>query len=424
MQYYNIHSHVFTMRNAPVKFLSLFLPGVAADLIDTLTNTQAGSRAFAAALSRLGGNLGKRYASFLSIGKNSDEIDVFRILSVQYESGFKFAALTMYMESLGIKGSESGFEGQLEGVMDIKQRYPDDLLVFLGIDPRWKGNGTELRQIVEEKFNYRLAVAGGRSVYPYVGLKLYPSAGFYAFDSGLKETFEWAADNGVPIISHCNYLGGIYNNDMAYLKGCLSNQPDPYDNNAIYKQPVYSQHFNLGKWLLGTNKAANNKQTCSYFLEPHSYVTLLEYFQGKRTPLKLCLAHYGGDQQIRMQNGLQKATVPTGVTNVNWCAQIRDLIRQFDGLYTDIAYALFDSKIHKPIIHDLEDARLGDKILFGTDFFLTEQEMPERQDYTAFMTTARAHPMKRVNGLTAWDVIASQNPERFLYSKYYNGNVI
>ncbi len=152
MQYYNLHSHVFTMRNAPVRFLSLFLPGVAADLIDTLTNTKVGSKAFAAALSRLGGNLGKRYASFLSIGKSSDEIDVYRILSAQYEAGFKFAALTMYMESLGIQGSESKFEGQLEGAMDIKQKYPDDALVFLGVDPRWITDATELRQTIEDKF--------------------------------------------------------------------------------------------------------------------------------------------------------------------------------------------------------------------------------------------------------------------------------
>jgi hypothetical protein len=76
------------------------------------------------------------------------------------------------------------------------------------------------------------------------------------------------------------------------------------------------------------------------------------------------------------------------------------------------------------IANDLEDASLGDKILFGTDFFLTEQELPERQDYTAFKTTAQKHLMQRVSGLTAWDVIASRNPEAFLHSKYYDGKVI
>lgn len=451
MQYYNLHSHVFTMRNAPVRFLSLYLPGAAADLIDTLTNTQAGSKAFAKALSMLPGNGTKRYASFLSIGKSADEIDVFKILQAQYEPGIKFAALTMYMESLGIQGSESGFEGQLEGALDIKQQYPDDILLFLGVDPRWKGSATELRQTVEEKFDYRMSVAGGRSVFPYVGLKLYPSTGFYAFDTRLTETFEWAADNGVPIVSHCNYLGGIYNNDINYIKNYLSSQKDPYDNNTVYSQPEYTKHFNFGKWLLGTNTAANNKQTCSYFLEPQSYATLLTYFHAnrqlngsyavdpwfdayrrsltrltgnQRLPLKLCLAHYGGDDQILIQNGKKTAGPPTGVSAVNWCGQIRSLIQQFEGLHTDIAYALFDPNIHDVIINDLEDAKLGDKIHFGTDFFLTEQEMPERQDYTTFKAKAQAHPMERIAGLTAWDVIASRNPERFLHSKYYDGKVI
>jgi hypothetical protein len=439
------------MRNAPVKFLSLYLPGVAADAIDTLTNTQAGAKSFAKVLSWVPGNGSKRYASFLSIGKAADEIDVYNMLRANYDPGFKFAALTMYMEALGIQGSESGYEGQLEGALDIKQQYPDDILLFLGIDPRWKGNGTELRQTVEEKFNYRLQVSGGRSVFPYVGLKLYPSTGFYAFDSRLKETFEWAADNGVPVISHCNYLGGIYNNDSNYIKQYLTSQPDPYDENKLYNQPTYSQHTNVLKWFLGTNSAANNKQTCSYFLEPQSYVTMIKYFTGNRqlwgnypnddwfdayrrslnlvtgtgrVPLKLCLAHYGGDDQILMQNKKKTAQIPTGITPVNWCGQIRTLIQQFDGLYTDIAYALHDSKIHEVIVTDLENASLGDRILFGTDFFLTEQEMPEKQDYTVFKTTAQKTPMTRVPGFTAWDVIASRNPEAFLHSKYYDGKVI
>ena len=451
MQYYNLHSHVFTMKNAPEKFLSLYLPTLAANLIDTLTNTPAGSRTFAAVLSKLPGNGTKRYASFLSIGKSADEIDVFKQLTANYDPDFKFAALTMYMESLGIGGSQSGFEGQLEGVMDIKEQYPDQALLFLGIDPRWKGSATELRQTVEQKFNYRLPVSAGRSVFPYVGLKLYPSTGFYAFDSLLTETFEWAADNGVPIISHCNYLGGIYNNDEMYIKSYLSTQPDPYNKNATYNKPTYYSKFSFGKWLLGTNTDKNNKYTCSYFLEPASYATLMKYFDtnrqlhdtansdqwfdayrqsltqltgNMRQPLKLCLAHYGGDDHIRMQNGLQKAETPVGVSNINWCQQIRTLIGQFEGMYTDIAYALYDPAIHQFIINDLEDATLGDRILFGTDYFLTEQELPEKKDYMAFKTTAQAHPMSRITGLTAWDVIASRNAERFLHSKYFDGKVI
>lgn len=449
MQYYNIHSHVFTMKNAPEQFLSLYMPPFAANLIDKITNTQAGAYSMAWLLSKLPSNIAKRYASFLRIGKSSDQISVFRTLLDQYnDPGFKFVGLTMYMENTGALNSQTGFEGQLDGVLDIKKQYPDQFLIFMGIDPRWKSSGTELRKTVESKFNYRLPVTAARSVFPFVGLKLYPSTGFYAFDSKLTETFEWAADNGVPVLSHCNYLGGIYNNDKKYLQLALKPM-DPYTGQP-YSSPEYQKNFNLGRWLSGTNDAENNKRTCSYFLEPSSFTSLTNYFHANRqlsqdynddwflayrkllgripsrmrTPLKICLAHYGGDDQILMENGKIPAKDPIGVNPENWCRQIRKLIRNYEGIYTDISYSLSKRGVTECIIPDLEDKTLGDRILFGTDFFLTERELPEKVDYTTFRDQAQKHTMKRLPGRTAWDVIASLNTERFLQSKYYDGKVI
>ncbi|HEV8506100.1 MAG TPA: amidohydrolase family protein [Chitinophagaceae bacterium] len=451
MQYYNVHSHVFTMKNAPQQFLSLYMPEVAASLIDKLTNTQAGAYSMAWILSKLPSSVARRYASFLKIGKSADQMSVFRTLASQYndDPGFKFVGLTMYMENTGAMNSQTGFEGQLDGVLDIKRQYPDQFLIFMGIDPRWKGSARELRKTVESKFNYRLPVTATRSVFPFVGLKLYPSMGFYAFDNRLTETFEWAADNGVPVLSHCNYLGGIYNNDKTYLQIAL-NPMDPYTGKR-YSAPKYQQSFKLGRWIFGTNKAENNKLSCSYFLEPSSFASLANYFHSNRqlsepydhddwflayrkllgnipvkmrTPLKICLAHYGGDDQILMENNKVPYKAPIGVNPQNWCGQIRHLMTNYEGIYTDISYALSNDKIHDPIINDLENKVLGDRILFGTDFFLTERELPERKDYTIFRNKAQTHLMTRAPGRTAWDLIASVNTEKFLQSKYYNGNVI
>jgi len=449
MQYYNIHSHVFTMRNAPERFLSLYMPPFAANLIDKITNTQAGASSMAWLLSKLPSNIAKRYASFLRIGKSSDQISVFRTLLDQYnDPGFRFVGLTMYMENTGALNSQTGFEGQLDGVLDIKKQYPDQFLIFMGIDPRWKVSGKELRKTVESKFNYRLSVTATRSVFPFVGLKLYPSTGFYAFDSKLTETFEWAADNGVPVLSHCNYLGGIYNNDKNYLRLALK-PVDPYTGQP-YNSPEYQKSFSFGRWISGTNDAENNKRTCSYFLEPSGFTSLTNYFHSNRqlsqdytddwflayrkllgnipprmrAALKICLAHYGGDDQILMENGKIPTKVPIGVNPENWCGQIRKLIRNYEGIYTDISYALSNRDTHEFIFSDLEDRALGDRILFGTDFFLTERELPEKQDYTFFRDQAQKLPMKRMPGRTAWDVIASLNTEKFLQSKFYDGTVI
>ena len=72
--------------------------------------------------------------------------------------------------------------------------------------------------------------------------------GFYAFDAKLKETFEWAADNGVPVISHCIYLGGIYTNDTSYIKGNLN----PYDP---YSKKLYNENFGASRRYIIKKKA-------------------------------------------------------------------------------------------------------------------------------------------------------------------------
>ena len=121
MQFYNAHSHVFTMRNAPKKFLHLYLPKVVADSVDTITDTKVGAWFMQLLLKRFGGNWGKRYASFLQIGKSKDQLSVFETLMAQYsDTTMKFVSLSMYMEKAGADVSETGFEGQLEELMMIK----------------------------------------------------------------------------------------------------------------------------------------------------------------------------------------------------------------------------------------------------------------------------------------------------------------
>ncbi len=431
MQFYNAHSHVFTMRNAPKKFLQLYLPNFAANAIDTITNNKAGSTAMSFLLSKLGGNWGKRYASFLSIGKSKDQLSVFETLLAQYsDNTTKFVALSMYMEKCGADVSESGFEGQLEELILVKKQYPDNLLIFMGIDPRWKYSGKELRQTVERYFQQRVRVSSFRTVYPFVGLKIYPSMGFYGFDEKLKETFEWAADNGVPVLSHCNYLGGIFNNDTSHVKSSL-NPMDVYsgklyaDNFPGIHPPRYHENKNFFKKLLGTQKNDANLNTCSYFLEPAGFRTMINYFDKRPRKLKLCLAHFGGDAHILDEFNSKPANNLFGMVQQNWCSQIIDLMKEYPGVYTDISYAVSNENIHKPILEKhLNDPAYGDRILFGTDFFLTEREMPERNDYEVFREKAMAKRLTNFDNRLAWDQIASVNTDKFLASKYYDGTSI
>lgn len=423
MQFFNVHSHVFNIRNAPKNFLSLFLPDVAANLIDKLTNTDAGSATFQFLLSKLGGNLGKRYASFLQVGKSRNQREIFENLRKQYDDPhLKIVALTMYMEKCGAGPSETGYEGQLDGILEVKKENPDNLLVFLGIDPRWKSTGAELKQTVERYFENKIQVNAERSVYPFVGLKIYPSLGFYAFDEKLKETFEWAAEKGVPVLSHCSYLGGIYSNDTNHVNSSLN----PFD---VYSGQQYSVNFGAGtpppvpdrsrnffKWILGQTDNLRNLNTCSYFLEPASFRTLIDYFSKKEKPLKICLAHFGGEDHILDEfKGRGTGTI-FGMIQQNWCAQIKDLIARYPNVYTDIAYAVGNPKTHDAFLNDLNNPKLKSNMMFGTDFFMTERVLPEKDDYATFKKAALARPIGTSN---AWEIMASENTANFLRSAYY-----
>ncbi len=430
MQFYNVHSHVFTMKNAPRHFLHLYLPAALADAIDKLTNTQAGANTIGWILSKFGSGA-KRYASFLQIGKSKSQLEVFEDLVQQYDDpNIKFVALTMYMEKCGADSSESGYEGQLEEILTVKKQYPDNLLIFLGIDPRWKNSGPQLRDEVVRYFENKLVINAGRSVYPFAGLKLYPSTGFYVFHENLKETFEWAAENGVPVLSHCNYLGGIYNNDTTFVQGNLNPlnvyTGKPYaDEFPGTNGPQYFQSKGFWKWLMGTRKNDSNKNSCSYFLEPASYKSLLKAFaQPPRKPLKLCLAHFGGDDQIMAEHGGKPTGTLYGMVQKNWCAQIKELLTEYPNVYTDISYALSDPDTHQPVFTELNTPAYGERILFGTDFFLTERKLPEKTDYSVFKKNALATTLSSFGNRNAWDQVAGLNTNEFLQSKYYNGTVI
>ena len=428
MQFYNAHSHVFTMRNAPKKFLHLYLPKVVADSVDTITDTKVGAWFMQLLLKRFGGNWGKRYASFLQIGKSKDQLSVFETLMAQYsDTTMKFVALSMYMEKAGADVSETGFEGQLEELMMIKKQYPDNLLIFMGIDPRWKYSGDELRDVVKGYFGKKIQVSSTRSVYPFVGLKIYPSMGFYGFDERLKPTFEWAADNRVPILSHCNYLGGVFNNDTSHIKANL----DPFD---VYSGKTYSKNFpglppphyhnktSFVKKILGTEQNDPNMNTCSYFLEPISFKTMLNHFAEKKKTLKLCLAHFGGDDHILAEKNHQTVPQLYGMLQQNWCGQIKDPMKQFPGVYTDISYALAKDPTHDYICEQLDIPEYGDRILFGTDFFLTEREMPEKDNVERFKDKAVKKQLTNFEG-NGWERVAGSNVEKFLESEFYDGKV-
>jgi predicted TIM-barrel fold metal-dependent hydrolase len=420
----NAHTHIFTMHNAPKDFLRLYMPAFFAKRIDTFTNTEAGAWVINQA-ANLNSGMFKRYATFLQIGKSIDQITVFENLMSRYPNEtFQFVTLCQNLEYLGVGRSISGFEGQIEEVMGIKKTYPNQILPFFGLDPRWKSTGSEIRKTVERYFETKVEV-GGTYVYPFQGLKIYCSTGHYVFDEKLKETFEWAADNGVPVMSHCYYLGGVYNFEKNYISSNL-NPIDVYTNQR-YLIPKFIEEGNWISSKLNLNKKSNCRKSCSYFLEPKSYESLLNYFASRPNALKICMAHFGGVNQMRASMGLEKDTeqkTPYGVAGTNWFNQIQALMKQYPNVYADISYNVaeaLEKKNRKNLLYDvfLKEANqtYGGQILFGTDYFMTEKDSLEEDAVQGFRTYASQNFLP--NGESLWEQMARKNPNKYLQSKYY-----
>lgn len=421
----NMHAHTFTSQNAPKDFLKLYIPGFLARGVDTFTNGRIGAW-LVKKIAPLFGNAGKRYASFLNIGKSAFQRDVFVKLVSEYPAGSRFVALTLYMEEMGAGSSSSGFEGQIEQILQVKREYPDELNIFLGIDPRWTpANGLSIDEAVKKYFSLKVTVQGA-AIPAFSGLKLYPSTGFYVFDERLKPTFEWAAENEVPVITHCSYLGGIYHNNADYVKRHLNAKLSHYTGYddyfayckaAGYLPPVYQNPKpSLFRRLTGMRDEFKNLVTCSYFLDPFSYIPLLDYFKGRDKPLKICLAHYGGEAQMLLAAGVKPGnndpleTNPAGITNNNWTSQIRQMMLKYDFLYTDVSYTYVEPATHKVIIDDMLNQTFSNRILFGTDYYMTEREGRERENFSKFMQTCQ---MTQVSGISTWDMFMDNNG-RFL----------
>lgn len=424
MPYINIHTHVFNVKNAPEKFLSLFMPERIGRWLDTITNTEAGVSATTGIISRVG-NHGKRYASFLSIGKSKSQRDIFEKLMSQYpDEDMKFVALSMYMEELGAGPSLSGYYGQLQELINLKKSYPDKIILFLGIDPRWLSNGEALLQETINLFSQKVEKAG-RSYNVFSGLKMYPSTGFYAFDERLMPVFEWAADNGVPIMTHCSYLGGIYNNQLDKSPELLNGNV-AFGYNCTYTDyckknnlvpPRFISEAPVIKRLLGIAKQHRNKNSCSYFLEPASFEPVLEYFRKKGKALKICFAHFGGEKQMKeMGSG---SNLPFGVKPKNWFSQITELMEKYSSVYTDVSYTLQDVSLHKKMLEEAQNSNYGTRIMFGTDFFMTEKDKNEYDNYRDFRNASKQKTNQQT-GQNLWDQMAEKATSEFLRGRFYD----
>jgi predicted TIM-barrel fold metal-dependent hydrolase len=424
----NIHTHVFTsdcapdrfLRILPVKFVRWF-PGLIKGAIDTKAGRNVIHGLYQLLSSKDSNKRGEvdKYVSFLKVGTSTTQLDVFRTALAAgktFDSSLRIVGLTMNMDHMDSQPSRKqiSFATQLDQVKDVKRYYPTNFFPFLGIDPR-QGSGMELVKWARPYFESGVATNEGK-VYPYFsGIKLYPALGFFPFDPRLEELYRYAEANNLPVMTHCTRVGSQYIGNQ--IESLIPDSPAmigiPGNANILAAKTSIELRINEYKkrgWIKNS-KIGDNDLACDLFGHPENYIPILEKFPN----LKICLAHMGGSNEVvKSMDSKSKLDQIRQVDPASWFEHIERMMKQYPNLYTDVSYTLSDfdnSKIavlQKTITFlntpDGQGKQLGDRVLFGTDFFMTEQERREPELYAITQKNIPAW----------WDVIGRTNTQKYL----------
>lgn len=326
----------------------------------------------------------EKYAAFVEAGRHRSPELLFNELRTKkvYNATTRFVVLSLDMDYMGAGNPACNYLTQLSYLYALKKKHPDTLLPFVSIDPR-RGNAKFLLDFAKK----HIEELG------FIGIKLYPALGFYPFDPRLMLVYDFAQQNGVPIMTHCTQ-GGVF-----YKGKLLEEHLHPANMNP---SPVKKNFRNNGD-------SQKNSRFKNYFSNPENYKDVLELFPR----LKICLAHFGGSSEVRQFKFNHNRT------ETNWYLIVKKLCEGYanskgifcENVYTDISYTLADKKIFDHLKADINHAKTRSKILFGTDFYMTLQEKSEELLIKDFLNSLTQQETER---------ITSENPMRYLESAFYN----
>ena len=365
---YNCHTHIFTMHCAPPYFHG---KGFGKVVTAMLNNPRLPDRLIRL-LDRINPFTNKdkfsRYANFIRIGKNKQQDDIFRNLteSSREFGDMRYIVLTLDMDHMQAGDAPMNFLTQVDEVAELKRMYPQHLFPFFSIDPR-RGSADYLKKLAEQYIEKR----------GFSGIKLYPSLGFFPFHPKLKPLYRYCITNQIPIMTHCD-TGGIY------YQGAIDTE---------HYEPSYFTSKKPYTHLGGSDDQSKFK---NHFIDPVYFESILK--EPDFNNLKICLAHYGGVENIEKKG--------------SWYDKIRELMSKYDQVYTDVSYTLWatnNDKVMNKIKDDIDDPKIGSRILFGTDFYMTIRKKNEKQLISDFIKSI---------GEDRFTKIARDNPLTYLSSEF------
>lgn len=365
---------------------------------------------------------------FLTLGRYSlykTQSKIFDLLSKSYDYDTSFVVLSMDMDYMGASKPMIPYLEQLEELKRIKQKKGDKILPFLFLDPRRIKETKGLKKY-DNYENYAKHLLDSQY---FNGIKMYPALGYYPFDKSLIPMYKFAVERNIPIITHC--IEGT-----VFYRG--------------KKEKEWNQHpilkYNKGQGVMAPIPLPqkDNYHFTTNFTHPLNYHCLLnkdllkEYLgddyeeELDLSKLKICLAHFGGEDEWkkylndgwnnynknithdsiedyrRRKNTLNYGNQRTIWWNASWLSIIYDLMVEYENVYADISFILHDETLFPLLKFILEDPKVKDKVLFGSDYYVVSQKDTEKD---LFLN------LKGYLGQELFELISYTNPKKFLNIK-------
>ncbi|MEQ9403735.1 MAG: amidohydrolase family protein [Cyclobacteriaceae bacterium] len=393
----------------------------------------------------------ERYILLAKFAMYQKQSGIFPKLRHQYPDDSRFIALPMDMEFMDAGKVPVSYPEQMADMSTLKKsrtmgKY---LEPFIFIDPRRieTHHGFLDCDIQEGKVTLKDCDVQNYLNEGFSGFKIYPALGYYPFDEALLPLWKYAADEELPIMTHC--IGGTI-----YYRGKKKKEWNTH--------PVFLESDGKGNTRPLSLPQKKNVNFSVNFTHPLNYLCLVSEpllrklvkdaksddirtlfgYVDDQTPLKhdlshlkICLAHFGGEEEwvkylesdrnafsqrlIRDRaTGLNFSVDNSSALNwnilskiwhgVDWYSIICSLIVQNKNIYTDISYILSKPRI-LPLLQETLDLNLNPhlrkRVLFGTDFYVVRNHFSEKD----LLVQIKA-------GLSdeEFDLIARENPKSYL----------
>jgi len=350
-----------------------------------------------------------------------NQSSIYNFLKKNYPTDTGFVVLSMDMEYMGAGKSRVSYLNQIEELKEIKNRKPE-MFPFIFMDPRRIKNTGSLKG----KDNYTILMKSLLSRQLFNGIKMYPALGYYPFDKELIPMYEYVQEHEIPIITHC-------------IKGTVFYRGKK--EKEWSKHPILKYNIKGSKYEYIPLLQTKNYDFTTNFTHPLNYHCLLdkkllsEYLGEEKdlSKLKICLAHFGGTDEwmrykedawnnynnnispveksvyLKRKNTLNHASTRTIWWNGSWLSIIYDLLINYENVYADVSFILFDDKLFPLLKYILQDPKVKYKILFGTDHYLLSQKGVDKELY---------QNLRSYLGEELFMLIACTNAKKFMKTKF------